>query len=335
MRIVSSQGQCDAAFRSWADVLTAGARLTDHGWLIEGRGVYFTNYGHGAHGEITREVMLGYDPEGGSSTVKIVRPNAARRDRGPVTVLAVDDAGGRHLLREGRLSANNVSGFVKDRFAELSGLAEVPLLVAGRRSERRWYVVASLDAEPATIAAQAADFSNACARARTLAGGGRRADPGAEDPEARPTYGMDEKGRITTRTQAGGSVEVTELQGYVYQALKRIVGDDLRKPKRNGYCVDGMIERANLLIEIKTGTAAHCIYEAVGQLNLYPRLIGIRGEPEPALLVPDSQPLRPVMAAALAAAKVSVFTYSIDGSGRKPRIGFPAALIARCRRAGR
>lgn len=335
MQIVSSQNECNSAFRLWADTLIANTRRTDYGWLIEGKHVHFTNYGHGNPGEITREVMLGFDPDSGSSTVKIVKPNAARLDKGPVTVLAIGEAGQRYLLREGRLAANNVSGFIKEKFAELSGLTEVPLMVSGQRSSRHWYVVANLNATPAEIVAQAADFSNACAQARTVAGGGKMAADEEEDCDERPTYGMDEKGRITTRTRPGGSVEVRELQGYVYNALKKIIGDDLKKPKRNGYCVDGLIEPAKLLIEIKTGTAAYCIYEAVGQLNLYPRLIGIRDEPEPTMLLPDRRPLKPAMVAALAAANISVFTYNIDDTGKKPRITFSEAFIDRCRRPGR
>ena len=332
MQIVSDQSECDDAFRLWADTLIKNTQYTKGVWIIEGKGVLFTNYGHGAPGEITREVMLGFDPDTGSSTVKIVLPNASKRDKGPATVLAVDDVGREYLLREGRLVANNVSKFIRDDFAELSGLTEVDLMVAGQRSTGHWYVVAELSAKPDEIVAQAANFSNACARARTLASGGKPGADAEKEDERRPSYGMDEKGRITTRTRPGGSVEVRELQGYVYQALKKIVGADLRKPERNGYCVDGLIEPANLLIEIKTGTSPHCIYEAVGQLQLYPRLIGIRDEPEPALLIPDQQPLKPAMVAALAAAKISIFTYGIDVSGKKLHITFPDALIERCRR---
>ena len=185
--------------------------------------------------------MLGFDPATGSSTVKIVQPNAAKRDKGtPMTVLAIDDAGETHLLREGRLTANNTSDFMKDKFAELSGLTEVPLMVAGQRSTRRWYVVANLDAEPWEIVAQAAEFSNACARARTLAGGGKLAahEKDESEDETRPTFGLDEEGRLATRTRSSGLVEVRELQGYVYEALKKIVGHELRKPKRTGYCID-------------------------------------------------------------------------------------------------
>ncbi|MBC9209803.1 hypothetical protein IBL26_23400 [Roseomonas aerophila] len=333
MQIVSSQSECNAAFRHWANTLIENTKLTEYGWIIEGKGVLFTNYGHGSPGEITREVMLGFDPDTGSSTVKIVQPNAAKRDKGPVTVLATDDTGNKYLLREGRLVANKVSTFIKDKFADLSGLTEVPLMVDGRRSTRHWYIVANLNAGASEIVAQAADFSNACAQARALASGGKSVSDAENEDNKRLTYGMDEKGRITTRVRPGGSLEITELQGYVYQELKKIVGKDLKKPKRNGYCVDGMIEPANLLIEIKTGTAAHCIYEAVGQLQLYPSLVGIHGKPEPALLIPDKLPLKPAMVAALANAKISVFTYGIGDSGKEPSITFPAALIERCRRS--
>jgi hypothetical protein len=329
--IVPTQSDCNDAFREWADTMTARSRLTPLGWVIEGKGVLFTNYGHGGHGEIKDQVMLGVDPDTNSSTVKIVRPKGARADDGPATVLAVDDRGHRHLLREGRLTANKVSGFVIDKFAELSGLAEVPLMIAGERSDRHWYVVADLDSTQREIVERTAAFSLACARARALAGGGRKAIDREREDGSRPTYGLDEKGRITKRTVPGGTTEVRELQGYVFKALKKIVGEELRKPKRNGYCVDGMIEPANLLIEIKTSTAAHSIYEAVGQLNLYPRLIGIGGAPERALVIPDQRPLNPVMVAALDGAGISVFTYSIDDRGKKPLISFSNALIERCR----
>ncbi len=333
MEIVSDQRACDAAFRQWADTLIANSRLTDDGWVIEGKGVLFTNYGHGERGKIKDEVMLGYDPDTDRSTVKIVRPKAARHDKGPATVLATGDDGRRYLLREGRLTPNRISGaeFIIDTFAELTGLTEVPIMIDGARSKRQWFVVADLGASPREIVEQAADFSIACLRARVLTGGIRESEPQDQDDEERPSYGLDEKGRITTRTRPGGTVEVRELQGYVHKALKKIVGEALRKPKRKGYCVDGMVEGSNLLIEVKTSTSAHSIYEGVGQLNLYPSLIGIKGQPERALLIPDRRPLKPVMVAALDAANISVFTYSIDDRGKKPRITFPDALIERCR----
>jgi hypothetical protein len=331
--IVTSQLACDVAFRQWADIMTGNARLVEGGWIIEGKGVFFMNYGHGETATVDDQIMLGVDPDTGNSTVKIVRPKAHRKDKGPDTVLATDDTGRQFLLRAGSLKKNRVSSFIKDDFAELTELTHVPLIVDGLQASDHWYVVADLGATPSEIVRQAADFSNACARARTSAGGGQPVKDKENANASRPTYGMDEKGRITKRTTSGGTTEVLELQGFVYKALKEIVCEELRKPKRNGYCVDGMIAPANLLIEIKTGTSAHCIYEAVGQLLLYPDLIGIQGRPEKALLIPDQRPLNPVMAAALDIAGISVFTYNIDDRSKKPRITFPDALIERCKRA--
>lgn len=329
--IVVSQVACDAAFRQWADIMTGNARVVEGGWMIEGKSVLFTNYGQGEPGTIEDQIMLGVDAETGNSTVKIVRPKAHRKDKGPDTVLATDDTGRQFLLRAGSLRKNRVSGFIKDDFAKFTGLTHIPLMIDGVQSGDHWYEVADLGATPAEVLRKAADFSNACSRARMRAGGGKPVEDQEDGSASRPTYGMDEKGRITKRTTRGGTTEVRELQGYVHKALKKIVGGVLRKPQRNGYCVDGMIEPANLLLEIKTGTSAHCIYEAVGQLQLYPSLIGIEGGPEKALLIPDHRPLKPVMAAALDAANISIFTYNIDDSSRKPRITFPDALIERCR----
>jgi hypothetical protein len=334
VEIVTSQHECNQAFRAWTDALTGHSTLTDFGWIINGSGVAFTNYGHGAHGEITTQLMLGFDPDTGYSIVKIVQPKAARGDKGPITVLGRQSSGRLLLLREGRLTGSPLSRLVVDEdFAELSGLIEVPLVVAGNRSERHWYVVAELDATPSEIVAQTAAFAIACTRARNSAGGGKPRLVDKDEDTGRPTYGLDEKGGVTKHKRGGGIIEVTQMQGYVYKALKKILGRVLRKRKRNGYCVDGMIEPANVLIEIKTGTSAHCVYEGVGQLRLYPKLIGLVSNPTPVLLIPDNRPLRPAMVAALDAENITVFTYTIDDRAKKPLITFTNDLIQRCRTA--
>lgn len=330
MQLVSNQSQCDAAFRLWAETLTANAKRVGEGWHIEGGGVYFTNYGHGQPGEITNQVMLGYDRDTGASAVKIVTPKGLRADKGPTTVLAVDDNGQSHILREGRLQPNKISGFIKDRFEELTGLRPIHLMVDGVNSKRRYYVVASLSSDPKTIVAQTAAFANACMQARSLAGGGTL--PGA-DPlgdQKRLTYGADEKGSIVTYEIKGGSKEIVRLQGYVYEEIKSIFGSKLKKPGANGYCVDGMMQSANLLIEIKTGTSAQRIYEAVGQLLLYPRLTGIETRPAQALLIPDSPTLNPIMSSAVANLGILIFTYSIKSGKGKPSIVLSQAFIEKC-----
>lgn len=334
MQISMSQNECEAAFRQWADTLIAYSSRAEKGWVIEGKGVHFWNYGWGVDDGVTDQVALGFDPNTGSSAVKIRCPDASQRDKGRLTVLAIDERGHRHLLRQGYLTANNESELIRDRFAELSKLDEVPLLVDGVRSKKQWFVVADVDAPAAEILASTASFSLACTRARVFS-----TDPttdeiisGTEETEDRPTYGQDEKGGVITVAVTGAERQVTALQGYVFEQLKAIVGSDLKKPSRNGYCVDGHVGPSDLLIEIKTSSSAQAIYEAVGQLMLYPALVGVSEAAEKLLLLPNDKPLNRYMASALDGANISVFAYAIERTEDAPKIRFPDTLVQRCKR---
>lgn len=129
----------------------------------------------------------------------------------------------------------------------------------------------------------------------------------------------------------GGTKEVEDLQGYVSEALKDIIGPSMTKPTRNGYAVDAMISKANILIEIKTGTSAHDIYEAVGQLALYPSLISLPSGLALIILIPEKPGLRPFLVAALATASIEVHFYSVGRIGKAPSIRFTRAFLDRCR----
>ena len=329
IKLLTDQAEATRGFRRWVDAMVGASTATDYGWVVQGSGVVFSNYGHGAPGEIADQVMLGVDPEFGSGIVKIVRPATAQRAKGKLTLIGRDGASRLKLLREGRLHKNAISKLVRDDFARLSGLAEVPVSAGGELSERHWYVVADLDAPRTEIVAQTVRFANACTRARSRAGGGAAPKAAAAPGHG---YGMDERGGITTVTREGGTAEVVRLQGFVFEALKKAVGPILRKPSRDRFCVDGMIAPADLLIEIKTGVSPHTMYEAVGQLQLYPSLIGLPDGLERALLVPDDPAIKPAMGAALERAGVVVYTYSLSPGRRRPKVTFPEAFLSRCRR---
>lgn len=326
VELLDDQKEATAGWRRWVDALLRTGKATEYGWIVEGAGIVFSNYGHAEAGEVGDQVMLGVDPEFGSGIVKIVRPVVSGGAKRKLTLIGRDDRGRLKLLREGRLHKNALSRLVRDDFATLSGLTETPVSVGGHRSDRHWYVVADLDEDDAGIVAQTVRFANACTRARARAGGGK-----VREPSNSPSYGMDEKGGIMTVTRKGGTAEVVRLQGHVFEQLKRKVGPTLRKPSKDAFCVDGMIEPANLLIEIKTGVSPHDIYEAVGQLQLYPSLVGLPSDVSRLLLVPDEPPIKPNMSAALQDADVEVFTYTVAHGRKAPRITFPAALLARCR----
>jgi hypothetical protein len=329
IELLTDQRDSDRAFRRWVGALIAGSERTSTGWAIEGTGIVFSNYGHGAPGTVSDQVMLRLDSSFGNGIVKIVRPETSRQDKGKLTVIGRDKNGRRVLLREGWLKKNALSDAVKENFASLSGLAPVPVSVSGRNSPRHWYVVADLNADAHKVLDQTVAFTHACSRARAKAGGGRSDEHAQIEPYR---FGLDEKGRVKTVTSTGRTKEVEELQGFVWKELKRLVGPSLTKPTKHGYAVDAMISGANLLIEIKTGVSAHDLYEAVGQLTLYPSLIALPDGLKTILLVPDKPALRPQMAAALAAARVEVQFYSVGRIGKAPEITFSPKFVERCTR---
>jgi hypothetical protein len=328
IKLLAGQAESDRAFRRWTDIIVRGSTEKAYGWVIEGRGVVFTNYGHGDPGTIEDQVMLGADLESGNGIVKIVRPETARGGKGKLTVIGRDEKGNLILLRAGQLQKNALSRLIKDDFASLSGLTEIPVSASDTKSPRKWFIVGNLNATPAEIVAQAAQFTLACARARSKASGGEE----QSSKKQSYGYGMDEKGRIVKVTRTGGSAEICTLQGYVFEELRKKVGKNLSKPKKNGFSVDCMIEAASLLIEIKTTVFAHDIYEAVGQLRLYPSLIGLPSGLKPILLIPDQPALKPNMATALHEDGIEVYTYSIRSGARKPKITFPDVLLELCKR---
>ncbi|RJF84720.1 hypothetical protein D3877_09510 [Azospirillum cavernae] len=327
IELLNDQHQSDHAFRRWVNALLKESTKAESGWVIEGTGVVFSNYGHGEPDTIEDQVMLGVDASLNNGVVKLVKPDTAKQDKGKLTVIGRDDAGRYVLLREGWLKPNSLSEEVREEFQALSGLTPVPVLAGGKVSKRQWYVVAYIDADSATLVKQTVAFAVGCTQARTKAGGGQNKKPSDDEPYS---LGLDEKGLIKKVTTKGVTKEVEALQGYVWEALKKILGPALIKPGKSGYEADAVLLDAKLLIEIKTGVAAHNIYEAVGQLMLYPSLITLPNDLRKIILVPAKPDLRPSMAAALAKAQIEVHRYLVGREGKAPKIAFTEAFIKRC-----
>lgn len=159
--ILTDQSETDQAFQRWVDAMTAGSTPNDRGWIIDGTGVIFSNYGHGEPGTIEDQVMMGVDTSSSSGIVKIIRPITAEQDKHKLTIAGWDERGHIVLLREGWLKKNRISAAIRENFAELSGLSPVSVSVDGQRSIRNWYVVADLEYTPDKIVAQTVGFTNA------------------------------------------------------------------------------------------------------------------------------------------------------------------------------
>lgn len=326
LELLTDQAEADAAFRTWVDAMIDGSVFNGLGWIIADSGLAFSNYGHGEPGTVTNEIMLGADANFRNGVVKIVRPKTSQRDKGKLTAIGRADDGRLFILRQGWMKKNALSREVRVNFARLTRLTPVPVTVSGTPSTKDWYVVAELGAAPSAIVESTTRFALACVAARSKAGGGVE----LEEEDTGHGYGVDENGRVTVVEFPARTAQVVQLQGYVWAALKKHVGAKLRKPTRNGYVVDAVINSENLLIEIKTGVAACDIYEAVGQLSLYPSLIGLKPKLQGVLLIPDNPVLPQTLAAALNAAAIPVYTYTVGGVGKKPKITFAPNFLERC-----
>lgn len=264
----------DEAMRTWLDALEEGARsvTSTRRWVADG--AFMLTGRPSRHRSTALEVELGARTSGEPWTVQL---NAPRRAADGLTSVAVNTIGERILLRQGRLQANpDSSGPVTgEAFRKGAGLSPVPVADRSTPQSRDWYVVANLAGPSAGIRRQTAAFVHACARARA-------ASLGLSTSDALDTIlGSDEKGGSFFRkpVAARAEQEVIRLQGEVWLALRRrleaagIVMNKLRHEE--GYEVDGVIyaDSGRILLEIKTGTSAADIYEGVGQLMIYGRLL--------------------------------------------------------------
>lgn len=273
------------------------------------------------------KVLFGDDPTFHGFVVTIVRPDVQRKDRAKLTMLAENETGNRFLLREGWLKANSISRAVRADFSKYSGLEPVAVtLKDGSVSRRDWYLVAALGKEQAPIRDQTVDFILACAQARIIAGRAGADDNGMNAPR----FGKDERGRIYRTTAYSGERDVIALQGYVWEALKKILGKRLTKNTKTGYCADGVIGDISVLLEIKTGTSARDVYEGAGQLILYPSVLDLPHCTKPILLTPDLPIISAALRSALQSRNIEHFTYSLGVLGREPVVKFSEAFLERC-----
>jgi len=189
--------------------------------------------------------------------------------------------------------------------------------------------VADIDGSAEKIRRQTGDFVHACARARLRSKGVALPLP------APPTLASDEKGGVFLKQarDAMPEKEILRLQGEVWLALRRIVersGFQLVKLRHDaGYEVDGIILAgpSNILIEIKTRASAADIYEGVGQLVLYSRMLGL-SDHRRILLLPRKPSATLVTAVEAEGLMISTYDASIDG--KAARVDFSEAFLSEC-----
>lgn len=330
LAMLAKLSDIDAALEEWLEALKQGSRPARGSlfWMSEEMVMLRASPSDKRAGAF--DVQLGVRSSGKPWSVEINAPGAAADPNGLVSV-ATNGQGRRFVLRQGRLRPNPDSdGEVEGaRFRALSGLEPVTVTGVVSKVSRDWYVVADIDGSAEDIRRQTGDFVHACARARLLSKGVVLPVP------APPTLASDEKGGVFLKQATEGmpEKEILRLQGEVWLALRRIVersGLQLVKLRHNaGYEVDGIILAgpSNILIEIKTRASAADIYEGVGQLVLYSRMLGL-SDHRRILLLPRKPSATLVTAVEAEGLMISTYDASIDG--KAARVDFSEAFLSEC-----
>lgn len=323
-------GVVDRAWDVWTASLEGASRPLGSGlrWLDEAAVAYTSSPSGKRSGR--PDIHLGVRPEGAPWSVSIHAPRLAA-DANGLSAVGRSQDGRRLLLRQGWLKAPDEGGgdIRGDRFRSLTGLDPVEVTGGGTPTPRDWYVVADLDDAPAAIAADTADFVLRCEEARSAA---RSGDAPLKSP---PLEAAPEKGGFFTRraTDAQPEQDILRIQGEVWLALShRLTAGGLRltKPRHaKGYEVDGVVDAPDgmVLLEIKTASSAAAVYEAVGQLVLYPEMLSLK--PRRRLLLLAFEP-SPVLVDAAAAHGIEIFSYVRDLQTGDPEIRFGDDFLRAC-----
>lgn len=330
LTMMSELSDIDAALDEWLAALKLGSRPARGSllWMSEEMVMLKASASDKRAG--TFDVQLGVRSSGKPWSVEINAPGVAADANGLVSV-ATSKQGHRFLLRQGRLRPNPDSdGEIEgSRFRELSGLEPVAVKGVVSRIPRDWYVVADIDRTAEEIRRQTGNFVHSCARARLRSTGVVLPLP------APPTLASDEKGGMFLRKARSAipEKEILRLQGEVWLALRRVVErSDLQLVKLRhdaGYEVDGVIlgRSCNILIEIKTCASAADIYEGVGQLILYSRMLDL-SDHRRILLLPGKP--SETLVSAVEAEGLIVSTYDASMDGKRVRVDFSDAFLSEC-----
>lgn len=320
----------DAALGEWLEALRQGSRPDrgDRLWMSEEM-VMLKASSSGKRANAF-DVRLGVHSSGKPWSVEINAPAAAADPNGLVSV-ATNKQGRRFVLRQGRLRPNPDSdGEVEGaKFRTLSGLEPVIVTGAVSKIARDWYVVADIDGSAEEIRRQTGEFVHACARARLRSKGLVLPQP------APPTLASDEKGGVFLKPakDAAPEKEVLRLQGEVWLALRRVVegaGLDLVKLRHEaGYEIDGIIlgGPSGTLVEIKTSASAADIYEGVGQLVLYSRMLDLTDHRR-ILLLPGKPSA--TLVSAVEAEGLMISTYKATMNGQAAEVKFSKEFLSQC-----
>ena len=283
-------------------------------------------------------LSMGVDPLSKARAVSFV-DSLQPGTRNPLSNFAIDHRGRRYLVHQARLSSAGTN-IVEAQFLQASGLHPVAVEAKGDDANRKWLLVADLDAPAAEIRRSTGRFVHYCALVRNIVAAAARGDQaapagGVETPwyvrvapdEVGGTYVLGARGALGERV-------VERKHGLVSMRLREQLGEAIVFQKLQhplGFEMDGEVLRDGarpLLLEIKTSIGASSIHAGIGQLHLYSRLIPGLIDHDLVLLVPKLPKLEVVEA--IRAAGIKVHSYSFGDPETGEDIVFSDAFLELC-----
>jgi hypothetical protein len=330
LALITSDVEVRSAFCRWQSALLGPAEFEgDNGWLPDEQ-FAVSAYGHAPAGNLSDKTSLGVEPFGDNWAVQINAPKSPSTENG-LSAIATDKRGSLYLVRQGRLQSNNQSELItEDDFKALSGLTPAEVWMGDNPASRLWYVVTPITEDDEEMRRNTGEFVKVCAQVRAIERSDR-SQVAADMAEIEERFGQDERGGTSTYQPKGGSRVMKRRHGEVWQALKSIAGDALRKPfPARGYEADGEICSAagNVLIEIKTGRSANDVYAGTGQLQIYSRMLKRLERHRKTLLLPG-KPSK-ALASALSEIGIELHVYEIRDSDDWTTATFTSDFLMTC-----
>lgn len=257
-----------------------------------------------------------------------INPPQSGIAKGTQGLIALDAEGGRWILHGGRIHPGD-ERVDSATFASLSGLKPVTIAFSDK-SNRSYFRAAPLDRGSNALHSALAQFVRRCGYVRDCVIHGKAdADLAGRVDEAEGTSSPEKRGNYVIPPR--GEVAAERIHGEVYNALaaeldRRKVAHTNARVGRYGPDLRTR-DRPLALFEIKTDTTACSLYEALGQLLVYERLLGIAYAK--ALVVPGEPPKR--LAAVLAAFDIRTLVYRKSGR----TYGFDPKPLDRLLKGGR
>jgi hypothetical protein len=331
MRAVEKRNEIRAASAQWRKAFADGATIIGQ---MDGRNVLWHEalgiWGYfgkiSGKGGIKRDYnTFGQKPVSfRSNTVVEINPPPQGIDQNLQGVFAIDPSGCRWILHQGRMSVPG-SRVTEQDFIEATGQRPIAVTFSeGPPGE--YHKVAPLDHTAAMVQEALAAFVALCARARLAKTAPARAMAGVADAQ-NWERGLSPEAIGSFDVAPRGAAKGSRRHGEVWRALsaeltRRGVRHSNDRVAQYGPDLFTFGIGANVLFEIKSAPSPRDIFEAVGQLHIYERLLN--GKFRKVLVVPEG--MAQALKGPVTALRIDVLEYRRQGR----HVLFPEVSLSTC-----